>query len=206
MMPRARHRITRRRSSIRLAACTTRSGLLVDGSSSGFSLVEIMISTLIFSMVTVGSLGMFTITTRQSAVTRLLQEEEFALRLDLANIQNINDRFTCFSGSCQIDRSGAAPGQSEYYPSDASAKGKFDYLCATNSLLVVPDSSYGKGLIALINETARPNEVQSFGITRTITADGSSPQAFRYTVSWTGADGSLLRQISLTPTAAAWCS
>lgn len=165
-----------------------------------------MISTLIFAMVTAGSLGMFTITTRQSAVTRLLQEEEFAVRLDLANIQNTNDRFTCFSGSCQIDRSGAAPGQSEYYPNDASAKAKFDYLCANSALLTVPDSSYGKGLIALINETTPPTEVQSLGITRTVSADTTSPQSFRYTVSWIGADGSLLRQISLTPTAAAWCS
>jgi prepilin-type N-terminal cleavage/methylation domain-containing protein len=63
----------------------------------GFSLVEIMISTVILAMVSAGSLGMFTVTTRQATISRLLQEEEFAIRMDLASIQNMNDRFTCYS-------------------------------------------------------------------------------------------------------------
>jgi type II secretory pathway component PulJ len=70
-----------------------------------------MISTVILAMVSAGSLGMFTVTTRQTTISRLLQEEEFAIRMDLASIQNMNDRFTCYSGTCQIDTVGAAPGQ-----------------------------------------------------------------------------------------------
>ena len=171
----------------------------------GFSLVEIMIATVIFAMVSAGSLGLFSVTTRQSKISRQLQEEEFAIRLDLASIQNMNDRFTCYSGTCQIDTVGAAPGQAEYYPDNASALVKFNYLCSNNALLVVPSSTYGSGLVALINATARPTELVSLGITRTVTVDSTSPTASRYSVSWTGSDGSLLRQMSLTPTAAAWC-
>jgi len=171
----------------------------------GFSLVEIMIATVIFAMVSAGSLGLFSVTTRQSKVSRQLQEEEFAIRLDLASIQNMNDRFTCYSGTCQIDTVGAAPGQAEYFPDNPSALVKFNDLCSNNALLVVPSSTYGSGLVALINATARPTELVSLGITRTVTVDATSPSASRYSVSWTGSDGSLLRQMSLTPTAAAWC-
>ena len=171
----------------------------------GFSLVEIMISTVILAMVSAGSLGMFTVTTRQTTISRLLQEEEFAIRMDLASIQNMNDRFTCYSGTCQIDTVGAAPGQAEYYPDNALALVKFNDLCSNSALLVVPSVSYGSGLVTLINATARPTELVSLGITRTVTVDATSPTASRYTVTWNSSDGSLLRQINLTPTAAAWC-
>lgn len=164
-----------------------------------------MVSTLILAIVTTGSLGVFSITTSQSTVSRRLQEEEFAVRLDLAGIQNLNDRFTCFSGACQIDNVGAAPGEGEYFPSDATAQSRFTTLCSSGSLLTVPDASYGSGLIALINATPINAQMTSLGISRSVVADTTSPQAHRYTVSWLGADSSLLRQISLTPTAAAWC-
>jgi len=90
-----------------------------------------MIATVIFAMVSAGSLGLFSVTTRQSKVSRQLQEEEFAIRLDLASIQNMNDRFTCYSGTCQIDTVGAAPGQAEYFPDNPSALVKFNDLCST---------------------------------------------------------------------------
>ena len=171
----------------------------------GFSLIELMIATLIFAMVTAGSLGMFTITTRQANLTRKLQEEEFAIRIDLATIQAMNDRFTCASGSCQIDNEAAPPGQAEYYPSTTSAATQFNTLCSTGALSVVPNASYGTGLVSLINATARTSQMVSLGINRSASADTTSAQAHRYTVTWTGSDGSMLRQISLVPTAAAWC-
>ena len=172
---------------------------------SGFSLVEIMISTLLFAMVSAGSLGMFSITTRQAAITSRLQEEEFAIRLDMANIQNMNDRFTCASGSCLIDNVGDAPGQAEYYPSSSTAKTKFDFLCRQAALLVVPDSSYGTGLIALIQATSATTQMQNLGISRTVQSDSTSPLSHRYSVTWFASDQTLLRQITLVPTAAAWC-
>jgi prepilin-type N-terminal cleavage/methylation domain-containing protein len=171
--------------------------------AAGFSLVELMISTLIFAMVTAGSLGMFTITTRQATLTRRLQEEEFAIRMDQATIQSMNDRFTCASGSCQI--SGSPPGQNDYFPSSTAAVTKFTTLCSNGQLTAVPDASYGSGLVSLINATNRTAAMQSLGITRSVSADATSPAAHRYTVSWTGSDGTVLRQISLVPTTAAWC-
>jgi prepilin-type N-terminal cleavage/methylation domain-containing protein len=171
----------------------------------GFSLIELMIATLIFAMVTAGSLGMFTITTRQANLTRKLQEEEFAIRMDLATIQAMNDRFTCASGSCQIDNQGAPPGQAEYYPSTSSATTQFNTLCSNGALTVVPNNSYGTGLVTLINATARTSQMVSLGINRSANADTTSTKAHRYTVTWTGSDGSMLRQISLVPTTAAWC-
>ena len=142
----------------------------------GFSLVELMVSTVIFAMVSAGSLGMFSISTRQAAVSRLMQEQEFAIRMDMATIQNINDRFTCMSGVCQIDSVGAAPGQTEYYPSSSTAQANFAYLCSQGLLLVVPTASiptYGKGLLTLIGETATTTELQSLSINRSVSADAT---------------------------------
>lgn len=177
------------------------------GAEAGFSLVELLISTVLFAIVTTGSLRMFTISTRQANLTRQMQEEEFAIRLDLATIQALNDRFTCASGSCQIDNQDAPPGQSEYYPSTAAAQTNFATLCSTGALTVVPSSSYGTGLISLIssNATAAATAMQRLGISRSLSADTTSPTAHRYTVTWTGSDGTVLRQISLVPTTAAWC-
>lgn len=171
--------------------------------ASGFSLVELMISTLIFAMVTAGSLGMFTITTRQATLTRRLQEEEFAIRMDLATLLSMNDRFTCASGSCQI--SSSAPGQNDYFPTSSAAVTQFTTLCSNGQLTVVPSASYGSGLVSLINATARTSAMQSLGISRSVSADTTSPAAHRYTVTWSGSDGTVLRQISLVPTTAAWC-
>lgn len=169
--------------------------------------MEVLISTVIFAIVTAGSLGMFTISTRQANLTRQLQEEEFAIRLDLATIQAINDRFTCASGICQLDTVGAPPGQSEYFPLTAAAQTSFATLCSQGALTVVPSSSYGSGLLSLIstNATAASTAMQRLGIIRRLSADSTSPTAHRYTVTWSGSDGSLLRQISLVPTTAAWC-
>lgn len=178
--------------------------------AAGFSLVELMISTVIFAIVTAGSLGMFTISTRQANLTRQLQEEEFAIRLDLATIQTLNDRFTCASGSCQIDTDGAPPGQGEYYPSTTDAQTNFATLCSVGGFTVLPTTSgvnYGTGLLSLIssNAIAATASMKRLGISRTVSADTTSPTAHRYTVTWTGADSTVLRQISLVPTTAAWC-
>lgn len=173
--------------------------------AAGLSLVELMISSVIFAIVTAGSLGMFTISTRQASLTRQLQEEEFAIRLDLARIQAMNDRFTCASGSCRIDDDGAPPGQAEYSPSSGTDRSTFASLCSNGQLTVDGQGASGRGLVTLINNTARPAALQSLAISRTASPDTTSPTAHRYTVTWTGSDGSMLRQISLTPTAAAWC-
>mgnify|MGYP006275240291 CR=1 FL=1 len=164
-----------------------------------------MISTVIFAIVTAGSLGLFAVSTRQANLTRKLQEEEFAIRMDLATIQAINDRFTCASGTCSIDNDGPPPGQSDYYPSSAAAQTRFATLCSQGAFTVVPSSSYGSGVVTLINATNTPTSMQDLGLTRSVSADSTSPTSHRYTVTWKGSDGSVLRQISLSPTTAAWC-
>jgi len=83
-------------------------------------------------------------------ITRQLQEEEFAIRLDLARIQAMNDRFTCASGSCRIDDDGPPPGQGEYFPSSSAAQAWFSALCSLGALSVVPSSSDGSGLVPMI--------------------------------------------------------
>ncbi|MFM7268432.1 MAG: type II secretion system protein J [Cyanobium sp.] len=174
--------------------------------NAGFSLVELMVSMVLFSIVSAGSLGLFTISTRQANLTRQLQEEEFAIRLDLATIQALNDRYTCASGTCLIDSNGEPPGQNDYYPTTTANQSSFASLCSSGGLAGKTTSpTSASGLVGLINATTPPTAFTNLGISRTTLEDGSSPNANRYTVTWKGSDGSVLRQISLTPTTAAWC-
>ncbi len=182
--------------------------------NAGFSLVELMVSMVLFAIVSAGSLGLFTIATRQANLTRQLQEEEFAIRLDLATIQALNDRYTCASGTCLIDSNGEPPGQNEYYPSTTTHQANFASLCSSGGLAGTTTSTTSAigtvntsatGLVGLINATTPPPAFTNLGISRTTLEDSGSPSANRYTVTWKGSDGSVLRQISLTPTTAAWC-
>lgn len=191
-----------------------RLGLIAAGQArvnAGFSLVELMVSMVLFAIVSAGSLGLFTIATRQANLTRQLQEEEFAIRLDLATIQALNDRYTCASGTCLIDSDGEPPGQNEYYPSNSTDQTTFASLCSSGGLAGKTTAASGTtpssatGLVGLINATNTPTAFTNLGISRTTLEDSSSPSANRYTVTWKGSDGSVLRQISLTPTTAAWC-
>lgn len=159
--------------------------------------MELLVSSVIFAVVGTGSLLLLAVTNHQSNQNQRLQEQQFAISIDHSRIQAMNDRYTCASGSCVLDNSGAPPGENEYYPSGATAQTAFLTLCSNGKLV--------DDLITLIGKEATTTQMQSLGINRTVVKEAvGSPPTHRYTVSWSAA-GARIRQATLVPTAAAWC-
>ena len=173
--------------------------------SAGYSLVELLISALLFAIIGTGSVTLFSLTVRQQARTEGMQAEQFAISIDEANLQRMNDRFTCQSGTCLI-KTGTAPNQNEYYPVVGSAaETVFLGLCKPASISA---KALSDDLVTLINATNRTAQMQQLGITRLAVREAETvgqPFAHRYTITWRSADNAILRQITLAPTAAGWC-
>lgn len=163
----------------------------------GFSLVELLVSSVIFLMMAAGTLVLLAITNEQTTQSQMAQEQQYAISIDLSRIQSINDRYTCASGSCSLDNLGAPPTKDEYYPSSSSAQTSFQTLCVNGNLV--------DDLISLINAEPLTSQMQSLGISRSVSKDTvTSPASHRYTVTWS-ISGHRIRQLTLVPTTAGWC-
>lgn len=173
--------------------------------TAGYSLVELLISALLFAIIGAGSVTLFSLTVRQQARTEGMQAEQFAIGIDEANLQRMNDRFTCQSGTCLI-KTGAPPNQNEYYPAVGSAaETLFLGLCKPATIGV---KALADDLVTLINATTRTPQMVQLGITRSAVREAETvgqPFAHRYTVTWRSPQNTILRQITLAPTAAGWC-
>jgi len=163
----------------------------------GFSLVEMMIAAVLMVVATIGTVGMFNYSISQNSSSRGKQEEQSAISEDLAEIQVINDRYTCSNEtSCSV--SGSDPGENGYHPAGTSPSTSFNAACLNGTLL--------DNLIATITATATPSAFSRLGISRTVTRTVNSESRYnRYTVTWAKTGGTRLRQITLVPTVAGWC-
>lgn len=162
----------------------------------GFSLVEMLVSSVILVIAGIGSVGLFTLSSRQAALSRSIEEGQFAISIDLANVLRMNDRYVCTASGCAISGGTTPPGENGYYPADSSGQALFLAKCA--------DGSLSQGLVSLINEMGTTAQMQAQKMERAAVQDTSTPGAHRYSVSWK-VNGALIRQITLTPTTAAWC-
>jgi hypothetical protein len=156
-----------------------------------------MIAAVLMVIATIGTVAMFNYGISQNSSSRGKQEEQSAISEDLAEIQVINDRYTCTDElSCTV--SGTDPGENGYYPTGTSPSSTFNAACLDGTLL--------DQLITTISETTTPSAFNALGISRrvnkTINSDG---RYNRYTVTWSNSGGTRLRQITLVPTAAGWC-
>jgi len=173
--------------------------------AAGYSLTELLVSALLFAMIGVGSVTLFSLTVRQQSRTEGMQAEQFAISIDEANLQRMNDRFTCQSGTCLI-KTGSAPNQNEYYPVVGSAaETTFLGLCKPASSSA---TALAAPLVTLINASARTTQMTQLGITRQAVREAETigqPFAHRYTITWRSLENTILRQLTLAPTAAGWC-
>lgn len=166
----------------------------------GFSLVEMMIAAVLMLIATAGSVVLFNYSISQNRNSRGKQEEQSAISEDLANIQTMNDRYTCSTpSSCSVTSSD--PGENSYYASGttpSTGTGSFDAACQSGDLI--------NNLITAIDEKDEPTAFTRLGITRTVAKTTGSPASYlRYTVTWKNASNARLRQITLVPTVAGWC-
>jgi Tfp pilus assembly protein PilV len=165
--------------------------------SGGFSLVEMMIAAVLMVTATIGTVAMFNYGISQNSTSRGKQEEQSAISEDLADIQVMNDRYTCSNAlSCEV--SSSDPGENGYHPTGTSPSSTFNAACLNGTLL--------NNLFTTISEKETPLAFTQLGISRTVSQTVSSDGNYnRYTVTWTKTGGTRLRQITLVPTVAGWC-
>jgi type II secretory pathway pseudopilin PulG len=181
----------------------------------GFTLVELLASALLLSIAVVGSV---TLTQRSgitssAATTRYRQQA--LVDADVARIRRLNDRYTCFSGTC-TSAGTTDPGRNDYFPTpvgtppaNGTAGSNFENLCKSTGLITQ--------LVADIGTTP-PTALSNAGITYSIDTDNQGQQTVsefgttvvrnlhRYTVIYTNStNGELLRRITLVPTTVSWC-
>jgi type II secretory pathway pseudopilin PulG len=165
--------------------------------AAGFSLVEMMIAAVLMVVATIGTVAMFNYGISQNSSSRGKQEEQSAISEDLAEIQVMNDRYTCTDEqNCAV--SSSDPNENGYYPAGPNPSPTFNDACLDGTLI--------DNLINTIREAATPGAFNSLGISRTVSKTVNSDGRYnRYTVTWNNRGGTRLRQISLVPTVAGWC-
>lgn len=163
----------------------------------GFSLVEMMMAAVLMVIASIGTVAMFNYGISQNSSSRGKQEEQSAISEDLADIQVMNDRYTCTNEQlCAVISSD--PGENGYHPAGTIPSTPFRDACLNGSLL--------SNLITKINATATPRAFTSLGISRAVSQSVSSDGNYnRYTITWSKTGGTRLRQITLVPTVAGWC-
>lgn len=163
----------------------------------GFSLVEMMIAAVLMVIATIGTVAMFNYGISQNSSSRGKQEEQSAISEDLAELQVMNDRYTCSNdNSCAV--SSNDPGENGYHPAGTSPSSSFNAACLNGTLL--------DNLITAITTTATPRAFSQLGISRTASKTVNSDGRYnRYTITWSKTGGTRLRQITLVPTVAGWC-
>jgi len=166
-------------------------------SDRGFSLVEMMIAAVLMVIATIGTVAMFNYGISQNSSSRGKQEEQSAISEDLAEIQVINDRYTCTDElNCTV--SGMDPGEDAYHPTGTSPSSQFNAACLDGTLI--------DQLITTIRDTTMPSAFNGLGISRSVNKSINSDGRYnRYTVTWSNSGGTRLRQITLVPTVAGWC-
>jgi prepilin-type N-terminal cleavage/methylation domain-containing protein len=174
--------------------------------ATGFTLVELLVAAVVMVLASAGGSALFNQATRQAAQIRLNLEQQVAIASDLSAILELNDRYSCATGSCSatLPANPAAeppPNQDQYAPSDPDDPGHtptFRQRCLAGLLTSL--------LATLGSNTTLPGTT----IQRTVVLDpansvgGASVPPHRYLVTWRQG-ATTLRQVQLVPTVAAWC-
>lgn len=186
--------------------------------NSGFSLVEVMVSTVILSAAVIGSVILYNLTTRNARLAENKQAELSVISQDVAQVFRVNDQFVCTTatscgctgGSCAS--SDVYPGEGGYIPNgfvsstnDQSVQTAIQQICSSTT------NGFGKRVADAINSSLpAPPEFNQLGIERKaepnrMDSDATSPVQL-YTVTWRRtSSNTILRQLTLAPTIAAWC-
>jgi prepilin-type N-terminal cleavage/methylation domain-containing protein len=167
-------------------------------SATGFTLVELLVAAVVMVLASAGGSALFNQATRQAAQIRLHLEQQFAIASDLSAILELNDRYSCATGTCVVAEGAEPPNQGEYMPVDPALA---PALCAPG--LSTDLVARVNGLAALGGGIQRTAQLDpSAGVVNGAGEITSPPH--RYLVSWSQGT-TTLRQVQLVPTVAAWC-
>jgi type II secretory pathway pseudopilin PulG len=181
----------------------------------GFTMVELLISSVLLVLALVGTAVLFMESNRSSAATSSRYNQQALVDSDLARVRRLNDRYTCFSGTC-TSLGTVELGKNDFFPTPASmdlngnsaAGNGFEALCNSTSLITQ--------LVSEIGTT--PAALTAAGITYAIDTNNQGQQTVsefgtnvvrnlhRYTITYTDrSSGELLRRVTLVPTTVSWC-
>ncbi len=181
----------------------------------GFSLVELMVSSVLLVLALTGTSVLFVESNRSSAAAALRYRQQALVDTDLARVRRLNDRYTCSSGVC-TSLGTLELGKNDFFPSpvstaatgNSSAGASFEALCNSTGLITQLVTDIG----------ATPSTLTAAGITYSVDTTNQGQQTIsefgtnavrnlhRYTITYTNAaSGELLRRVTLVPTTVAWC-
>jgi type II secretory pathway pseudopilin PulG len=183
--------------------------------AAGFSLVELMVSSVLLVLALTGTSVLFVESNRSSAAAETRYRQQALVDTDLARVRRLNDRYSCSTGSC-TSLGSLELGKHDFFPppvsnaanGNSSAGQLFEALCNSTGLITQ--------LVADIG--APPAALTGTGITYSIDTANQGQQTVsefgtnvvrnlhRYTITYTStASGELLRRVTLVPTTVAWC-
>ncbi|WP_216905451.1 prepilin-type N-terminal cleavage/methylation domain-containing protein [Synechococcus sp. CCY 0621] len=183
--------------------------------ANGFSLVELMVSSVLLVLALTGTSVLFVESNRSSAAATARYRQQALVDTDLARVRRHNDRYTCSSGTC-TSLGTVELGKNDFFPSPTStaatgnstAGNSFEALCNSTSLITQ--------LVADIGSA--PSNLTTAGIAYTINPNNQGQQTIsefgtnvtrnlhRYTITYTNStSGEVLRRVTLVPTTVAWC-
>jgi prepilin-type N-terminal cleavage/methylation domain-containing protein len=164
---------------------------------SGFTFVELLVSTIIISIILGGLITLPQIIGRGSQQTQRQNDGQAAIDSDLARLRTLANNFSCCSGSCTTSPSpdacnGNNPGQANFYIPAVNSPEETTFRTACNA------GTLASSLRTTLNSQTLDPPITS----RTVVVD--SAVAHRLRVTYT-APGNVERVAILVPTAAAFC-
>lgn len=171
----------------------------------GFTLVEVLVMMAVLLISLAGLAVVSTILNRNAGQFQTSDQGDDAIAFDISEVRRINNRYTCrdvnsTTGSCSI--LAADPSQNDYFPTSAQGQVNFRNRCNYND---------GDLSIDLVNDlagqipsnSAASSALNEQAVQRTLITNDQG-NAHRYSVTYSRG-GTILRILSLVPTAASWC-
>ncbi|MEA5414893.1 type IV pilus modification PilV family protein [Synechococcus sp. BA-132 BA5] len=171
--------------------------------ANGFSLVELMVASVLLVLSLTGTSVLFIESNRSSAAATLRYRQQALVDADLARVRRLNDRYTCSSGIC-TSLGTKELGKNDFFPEPTStaadgnsaAGHSFEALCKSTGLITQ--------LVADIGPT--PSGLTAAGITYDPIDTTNQGGVHRYTITYTNSTSNEeLRRVTLVPTTVAWC-
>ncbi len=195
-----------------------RSSLLMQrAAEAGFSLVELLISSVILLVTLVVAVTISVTSSMDSYRTGLRYQKEAAIDADLARIQRFNDRFTCVSGTCVIQPGTTGEmGKDAYFPNPvpSSTRPDLDHDGVADEAEAALENIQNRcrylqslDLVTPLQQLIQASLPMPEGLERTIAVDAATQGgAHRYTVTYVDPNSSeVMRQMTLVPAMVAWC-
>ena len=179
---------------------TLRSRKPISHDLPGFSLVEVMVASVILFTSVTAAVTLFNFTNVNARLGEERQDEQAAISEDLAAIVQINDKFSCIDAN-NCSSGSTYPNENEYIPGDPNG---LSAICSPDGT----GSGFGPLLVNAINNLTLAPRLKELNITRsakiptTINANNTPPHL--YSIEWQKSSITL-RQITLMPTVASWC-